>query len=57
MDEMEQLDAAEALLVEVFKKGRWEHSPLMDSMYIIPGELKDKITQYLHEHDLIGVAG
>lgn len=54
---MEQLDAAEALLVEVFKKGRWEHSPLMDSMYIIPGELKDKITQYLHEHDLIGVAG
>jgi hypothetical protein len=54
---MSEITEAERLLVEVFEKGRWEHSPLIDSVYVIPGELKDKITQYLQEHELIGVAG
>jgi hypothetical protein len=48
---------AEKLLVEVYRFGRWEHSsvPEIDSVYIIPEELKDKITLYLQFNNLIGV--
>jgi hypothetical protein len=51
-----EMTEAEKLLMEIFDHGRWEHSPLVDSVYIIPGELKDKITLYLQERELIGVA-
>jgi hypothetical protein len=57
MDNLRVPNTAEELLTEVFEKGWWEHSrlPGVDSVYIIPGDLKDRISLYLQENRLIGV--